>query len=133
MDRGHRTMNICVRCSNIRSCSANIRTRDHGLEKKLKNIRTLNIQILANIRTFEYKRTSEQSNISEHSNIEHSNISEHPKFQIPISKCSNIEHFNVQKMANIVQHSNTNVRHLVAPDHNSESKSLTMKYSVYET
>ena len=32
--RGNRTMNICVQCSNVRSCSANIRTREHGFEKK---------------------------------------------------------------------------------------------------
>ena len=64
-------MNICVRCSNVRSCSANIRTREHGFKKKIKehsNIEHANIRILANIRTFE------KSNISEHSNIEHSNF-----------------------------------------------------------
>ena len=69
--RSHRTMNICVRCSNVRSCSANIRTGEHEFKKKIKehsNIEHANIRILANIRTFE------KSNISEHSNIEHFNI-----------------------------------------------------------
>ena len=59
----------------------------------------------ANIRTFEHL------NISEHPNIrtsEHLDIDEH----------SNIEHLNVQKLANIVEHSNTNLRRFVAPDCN---------------
>ena len=59
-------------------------------------------------------RTFEHSNISEHPNIrtiEHLDIGEH----------SNIEHFNVQKIENIVEHSNTNVRCSVAPGYNSKN------------
>ena len=36
MTRGHRTMKICVQCSNVLSCSANILTREHGFEEKIK-------------------------------------------------------------------------------------------------
>ena len=64
--RGHRTMNICVRCSNVRSCSANIRTREHGFKKKIKehsNIEHANIRILANIRTFEHLKNRTLANI----------------------------------------------------------------------
>ena len=81
-------MNICVQCSNVRSCSANIRTREHGFKKKIKE----HSNIDPNIRTFE-----------------HLNIGEH----------SNIEHVNVQKIAKIVEHSNTDVRCSVAPGYNS--------------
>ena len=46
--RGHRTLNICVQFSNVRSCSTNIRTREHGAEKKIKE--HPNIWMLMNIR-----------------------------------------------------------------------------------
>ena len=53
-NRGHRTLNIIVQCSNVRSCSANIRTGEHWSEKKIKehsNIEHLDFRKLANIRT----------------------------------------------------------------------------------
>ena len=63
--RGHRTMKIYVQCSNVRSCSTNIRTREHGFEKtnkeqsKIERFELSGNRILANIgllniRTFEY-------------------------------------------------------------------------------
>ena len=59
-------MDICVQCSNVRSCSANIRTREHGFRKKNKehsNIEHANIRILANIRTFEHLKNRTLANI----------------------------------------------------------------------
>lgn len=106
--RGHRTLNICVQCSNVRSCSANIRTHEHWSGKKIKehskiehsniwmpmNIRTLNIfdfenTEYSNIRTNEHPnilerlntRTSEHSNFSEQMNIEHPKIRSLPNIR----------------------------------------------------
>ena len=48
--------NSCVQCSNVRSYSANIRTRKHGAEKKNKehsNIEHFWFQKIPNIRTLE--------------------------------------------------------------------------------
>ena len=47
----HLTLNVFVQCSNVRSCSVNIRTREHGFMKKIQehsNIEHPNIQILPN-------------------------------------------------------------------------------------
>ena len=61
-------MNICVQCSSVRSCSANIRTREHGFKKKIKersNIEHANIRILANTRTFEHLKNRTLANIED--------------------------------------------------------------------
>ena len=45
---------------------------------------------------------------------------------------SNIEHFNVQKKANIVEHSNTNVRRLVAPGRGDLTDEQNSKQQIYQ-
>ena len=55
--------NICVQFSNVRLCSTNIRTQEHGFHRKFDDF-TEKIKI----------RTAEHFKISEHSNIDHLDI-----------------------------------------------------------
>ena len=62
--RGRRTINICVQCSNARSCSANIRAREHGFEDS--NFRTLGNWLTFEHPTFQNSKNSEHCRTLEH-------------------------------------------------------------------